>query len=364
VGSWKLQKVMGLFLDLLNPLWKKVTLMEEFTFHQESVDLPRLSLDKMGLLRTSRVRLPKEKLPAEEHGAFGPQMAASVRLAKAPYVAVRTRGRARLAATRLRCESGLPELSEFIPAENAFVVVSHLCDVASQQWWLRGQERRPVGYRRGEVSVLNLWEGPAAFSSTPFDCLQFYISRAALDELADESGAQRVETLTAPLNRVDPVVNQMGAAIVDAMQAGQPECRLFLDHALFAMHAHFARVYGGMRIDGNAARGGLAPRQMRRAEEFLMAHLNEEISLAAVARECKLSVSHFVRAFKRSMGQPPYRWLLEQRLKVAKELLKFSTMPMVEIAARCGFADQAAFIRAFKRTFEVTPGEWRRMRRC
>ena len=95
-----------------------------------------------------------------------------------------------------------------------------------------------------------------------------------------------------------------------------------------------------------------------------MAHLNEEISLAQVARECQLSVSHFVRAFKRSMGQPPYRWLLEQRLKVAKELLQFSAMPMVEIAARCGFTDQAAFIRAFKRVFESTPGEWRRMRQC
>ncbi len=338
--------------------------MEEFTFSQESVGLPTLPLDKMGSLHKSRVRLPKEKLPAEERGAYGPRMAACLRLTKAPYVSVRTIGRARLAATRLRCESGLPELSEFIPAEDAFVVVSHLCDVASQQWWLRGQEQRPVGYRRGEVSVLNLCEGPAAFSSTPFDCLQFYLSRAALDELADESGAQRVQVLTALPDQVDPVVNQMGAAIVDAMQAGQPDCRLFLDHALFALRAHFARVYGGMRIDGNAARGGLAPRQMRRAEEFLMAHLNEEISLAAVARECQLSVSHFVRAFKRSMGQPPYRWLLEQRLKVAKELLKLSTMPMVEIAARCGFADQAAFIRAFKRMFEVTPGEWRRMRQC
>jgi AraC family transcriptional regulator len=55
-------------------------------------------------------------------------------------------------------------------------------------------------------------------------------------------------------------------------------------------------------------------------------------------------------------------WLLEQRLKTAKELLQYSTAPMVEIAARCGFGDQAAFIRAFKRMFEITPGEWRRVR--
>jgi AraC family transcriptional regulator len=341
--------------------------MEEFTFRQigqMNVDLALLSPQGAGLLRTGKVRMPVRKLPAEERGAYGARMAACLRLAKAPCVTVRTRGRARLAATRLRCENGLPEPSDFIPAENAFLVVSHLREVASQQWWLRGREQPAVSYGRGEVSVVNLGEGPVAFSSTPFDCLQFYLSRAALDELADESGAQRIETLVCRPDGVDPVVNQMGAAIVDAMQEGQPECRLFMDHALFALHAHFARVYGGMRIDGNSARGGLAPRQMRRAEEFLMAHLHEEISLAQVARECQLSVSHFVRAFKRSMGQPPYRWLLEQRLKVAKELLQFSAMPMVEIAARCGFTDQASFIRAFKRMFESTPGEWRRMRQC
>ena len=341
--------------------------MEEFTFRQDnlegSIGMFSLSSTGAGLLRRGKV-IPAEAKSRSvvQHGAYGTRMAECLRLGKVPGVSVRTKGRARLAATRLRCELGLPELSGFIPAERAFVVVSQLRDVAMQRWWLRGEEQPAVSYRQGEVSVLNLEEGPAAFVSTPFDCLQFYLSRAALDELADENGAQRIETLVPPPYLVDPVVSQMGAAIAEAMETGQPECRLFLDHALFALRAHFARVYGGMRIGGNSSRGGLAPRQMRRAEEFLMAHLNEEISLAEVARECQLSVSHFVRAFKRSMGKPPYRWLLEQRLKTAKELLQYSTTPMVEIAARCGFGDQAAFIRAFKRMFEITPGEWRRVR--
>ncbi len=257
--------------------------MEERAFRQDGLDLLNLSPEGTGLLRKSKVRLPMgTQVGTEERGAYGARMAACLRVAKAPCVTARTRGRARLAATRLRCESGLSELSEFIPAENAFVVMSHLREVESQQWWLRGREQPAVSYGRGAVSVLNLEEGPAAFLSTPFDCLQFYLSRAALDELADESGAQRIETLVPPPDLVDPVVTQVGAAIVDALQTGQPECRLFLDHALFALRAHFARVYGGMRIDGNSARGGLAPRQMRRAEEFLMAHLNEEISLAEV----------------------------------------------------------------------------------
>jgi transcriptional regulator GlxA family with amidase domain len=95
---------------------------------------------------------------------------------------------------------------------------------------------------------------------------------------------------------------------------------------------------------------------------MLKANLDGQIALCQVARECKLSVSHFVRAFKQTVGEPPYRWLLQQRIDAAKELLLHSGLPMVEIALKCGFADQACFIRAFRKLFDTTPGEWRRMR--
>jgi AraC family transcriptional regulator len=148
------------------------------------------------------------------------------------------------------------------------------------------------------------------------------------------------------------------------METPELACRLFLDHTVFALLAHFARMYGNMRIDCRPIRGGLAPWQMRRSTEMLLARLDGDACLSQVARECQLSLSHFVRAFKQTIGQPPYRWLIEQRVKVAKDLLLHSALPMAEIASKCGFADQASFIRAFKRTAEMTPGEWRRTRRC
>ena len=99
-----------------------------------------------------------------------------------------------------------------------------------------------------------------------------------------------------------------------------------------------------------------------RATEMLKAKLDGQIALSQVARECKLSVSHFVRAFKQTVGEPPYRWLLQQRMDAAKGLLLHSGLPMVEIALKCGFADQACFIRAFRKLLDTTPGEWRRIR--
>ncbi len=128
-------------------------------------------------------------------------------------------------------------------------------------------------------------------------------------------------------------MNQFAPSILAMLDSSVPGCRLFLDHAVLALHAHFARVYGQMRIDSQPTRGGLAPWQIRRATNLLMSHLDGSIALSRVADECSLSISHFVRAFKQSVGLPPYRWLLEQRVKVAQNLLQQSPMPMVEIAA-------------------------------
>jgi AraC family transcriptional regulator len=110
------------------------------------------------------------------------------------------------------------------------------------------------------------------------------------------------------------------------------------------------------------ARGGLAPWQERRAKELMSTHLGREISLAFVAGECRLSVSHFARSFKQCTGKPPHRWLLEKRVEKAKELLIDAELPLAEIALECGFSDQSHFTRVFSRTVGTSPGTWRRLR--
>lgn len=305
---------------------------------------------------------PRARAYVVRSGMLGARIAAHLHLADAPSIAVKARRGGQLAVTRLRSEAGLTEASNPIGVEGAFLVNLHLRDVDSYQW-SQGKVGAGVAYSRGAVDIVNLGTGPTTFQSSPFDCLQFYVSRAALDEIADDNGARRVTTLVCPRGRIDPVVQQVGATILEAMETPQPTRRPFLEHAVLALLAHFARLYGDMRIDSLPVRGGLAPWQMRRATEMLLARLEGEACLSEVARECELSLSHFVRAFKQTIGVPPYRWLMEQRVRVAKDLLLHSSLPMGEIAAKCGFADQACFIRAFKRTAETTPGEWRRTHR-
>ena len=93
---------------------------------------------------------------------------------------------------------------------------------------------------------------------------------------------------------------------------------------------------------------------------MLVSRLDEPISLAELARACKLSPSHFARAFRQTTGQPPHRWLMEQRIEKAKQLLVDSTLSLAQIAWTCGFADQSHFTRVFAQLVQSSPGQWRR----
>jgi AraC family transcriptional regulator len=109
--------------------------------------------------------------------------------------------------------------------------------------------------------------------------------------------------------------------------------------------------------------GHLALWQIRRAKEFLNANLYGDVPLASVAAECNLSVSHCAHAFRRTFGRPPHRWLMERRVEAVKTLLLTSRLTLAEIASECGFADQSALNRSFKRVLGESPGQWRRSRK-
>jgi AraC family transcriptional regulator len=297
-----------------------------------------------------------------EAGTYGNRMARHLHMANAPTISVRSRLKTQLAVTRLRSETGLADRTTPFACERAFAVQLHLRPVSPVKFWLHG---RPVSVEpalEGSVSIMHLEHDPSMYLGSAFDMVQFYVSRLALDEFADENDGRRCETLTWPVGKVDHRLKDLALCLLPALERPELASELYVDHLVFAAQAYIARTYGGIEIAPSIVRGGLAPWQLHRATEMLKANLDGQIALTQVARECKLSISHFVRAFKQTIGQPPYRWLLQQRIDAAKELLLHSEMPMVEIALKCGFADQACFIRAFRKLLGATPGEWRRIR--
>jgi AraC-like DNA-binding protein len=107
-------------------------------------------------------------------------------------------------------------------------------------------------------------------------------------------------------------------------------------------------------------RGGLSAGALRRVCEFVESHLEEDINLEILAAEARLSVYHFARGFKLSTGVTPLRYVLEQRVKRARQLLVQTDLPLSAIASAVGFFDQGHFSRQFRSLVGTTPSSFRR----
>jgi AraC-like DNA-binding protein len=147
-----------------------------------------------------------------------------------------------------------------------------------------------------------------------------------------------------------------------AGELAEPDGALPLFTEGWAMQAlaYVARTSKTTQQSGTVTSSGLAPWQLRRAQEMFRSDLSENLSLNSVAQACKLSVSHFAHAFKGSTGIPPHKWVMATRIEMARGLLTNSATPLAEIAGMCGFADQSHFSRVFAHMMGTSPGAWRR----
>jgi AraC-like DNA-binding protein len=111
------------------------------------------------------------------------------------------------------------------------------------------------------------------------------------------------------------------------------------------------------------AAGGIAPRTLRRIREHIERQIERKISLSDLARLAGLSAGHFSRAFRSSVGVPPYRYLRQRRIAAGSRLIRDTDRPIAEIALSVGFSDQSHFTRAFVRVRGETPAAFRRRHR-
>lgn len=94
--------------------------------------------------------------------------------------------------------------------------------------------------------------------------------------------------------------------------------------------------------------------------DYIEAHLGRRLDLDELAALAGMAPCTFSRHFRRTMGVAPYRHVQERRLRRARSLLSATALPVKEVAAQCGFADQAHMTRHFARRFGSTPAAFRK----
>ncbi|GLH80731.1 AraC family transcriptional regulator [Bradyrhizobium sp. SSBR45G] len=286
--------------------------------------------------------------------AFGPHRSATL---------TGTLRKARLELVRVGMAEPAADLRVELPPQDAFYLVFQLREQPAHDYWVDGCARIAPPSPRGSLHIADLNARHSARLRDSFDSLNMLIPRDFLAELAEDVGACSgvMLDLKAPWRTPDARLEALAPALVDAIAHAATIGPLFADQLTIAMTLHLAEHYGGLHRP-LVRPGRLAPWQERRAREIIAANLVKEASVADVAAQCGLSVSHFTRAFKASVGTTPHGWLQSRRLDRAKHLLSRTDLPLAAIAAHCGFADQSHFTRTFKRATSLAPGAWRRMR--
>jgi AraC-like DNA-binding protein len=212
--------------------------------------------------------------------------------------------------------------------------------------------------------MYDLRTAPYILVNSPLIGVHFHVPRAALRAIAEAECGARVDELRYPPGRGVDDATICGActALLPAFERPAEASRLFVEYVTLAVTAHLAHRYGGLAAARAERHGALAPWQLTRATELIDAHPTGDLSLAALARECRLSPSHFARAFRASTGLAPHQWLVRRRVEKAKAAMATTDRPLTDIATDAGFADQSHFTRVFTRLVGIPPGAWRRNR--
>ena len=92
---------------------------------------------------------------------------------------------------------------------------------------------------------------------------------------------------------------------------------------------------------------------------YLSEHYQEKISLEDLSSTFFLSKFYLTKLFKEQYGITISEYILDLRIRHAKELLRFSDKSLEEVAAECGFYDLPYFSRKFKKAEGITPSAYR-----
>lgn len=169
----------------------------------------------------------------------------------------------------------------------------------------------------------------------------------------------RVEMLP-NLNFRDPLLQHLVMGLYNELHNPGLLGTLFVESAAHTIMLHLLRKYSTASVVSHQpAPARFSPQQIRLLNEYIENHLDQKISLSDLAAQVHLSVSHFERSFRASLGYPPYQYVRERRIDRAKLMLEGSDLRLDEIAQACGYANQSHFSRHFSEKFGISPMRFR-----
>jgi AraC family transcriptional regulator len=163
------------------------------------------------------------------------------------------------------------------------------------------------------------------------------------------------------INVRDPLVGCLLGELGKDLSAGEPPTTAYLEHLIALVRYRLS----GLPLQGaeDGRNRPLEAQLITRVDEYIRAHLGEDISVSTLAVLCGMRPDTFARQFRAATGKAPYAYALACRIEHAQRLLRTGASDLTTLAVNLGFASQSHFTTAFRRAVGVTPGSYRALHR-
>jgi len=183
-----------------------------------------------------------------------------------------------------------------------------------------------------------------------------FIKNTARETL--EQDCDRLEII--PEFRIrNPQLEAIAMMLLTEMQQDQNTSKLYIDSLTNVLAVNLLKHHAATKPRVPIYEGGLPPRQLEQILDYIDANLAQNMKLADLARLLDMSQFHFSRLFKQSLGTTPHRYLSQQRVERAKQLLSKSDQAIIDIALECGFSSHSHLSKQFRKLTGMTPKAYR-----
>jgi AraC family transcriptional regulator len=197
--------------------------------------------------------------------------------------------------------------------------------------------------------------------------MHLYLPTALFDRLEDDFNlpVAPAHSIRLAVGVSDDVIDQIGRSLLSELTIETAAGRMYVETASLMLAARIIHKYcdsGSSTLTAPDAHP-LDHIRLRRVLDYISTNVDDDITLADLARVGGQSPFHFARKFTLAMGVSPKRYVSRMRLDKAMAELAAGRLPLAQIALNAGFSSQASFTRAFRRATSMTPQEYRRRRR-
>lgn len=214
-------------------------------------------------------------------------------------------------------------------------------------------------HQRGSVCIVPSGHPFAVNFEAESEHLAIMLDPALVWRAAADSHAPNHAEVLESCRPNDPVIESVGLALLTELEAETGASRLYADSLANLLALHLVRHYTGMPVGPTRAVGGLSGKRLAKVLAFMTENYAGDPSLAELSGVAGMSTFHFAREFKRATGTTPHQYLLKLRIECAKELLRKSELPLVDVGFQTGFSHQSHFSRLFRKLTGTTPQTYR-----